>query len=195
LRGRGRFLCGVIERWVIHHQSDVIPQFEADDTVGNASLLSEPLVSSTHLIGVNDEANQPTESLVAKKTVFISYDFDNDRNYKNMLLAWDNHDEFDFELYDGSLKTAIDSNDAAYIKSVLKPLIQKASHLLCIVGKEGGTNKWIEWEVATAVGASKKLIGVKLDKSYTSPPSLLNNKATWAMSFTFDAIKKAIDDA
>lgn len=132
---------------------------------------------------------------MAKKTVFISYDYDNDRQYKNMLLAWDKNDDFDFELYDGSLKDAIDSTNAAYIKSKIKPLIEKASHLLCIVGKEGGTNKWIEWEVSTAVGLRKKLVGVKLDKAYTSPPSLKNNDAQWAMSFTFDAIKKAIDAA
>jgi hypothetical protein len=93
------------------------------------------------------------------------------------------------------LRDAIDSTNAAYVKSVIKPLIEKATHLLCIVGKEGGTNKWIEWEVATAVAAKKKLIGVKLDKSNVSPPSLKNNSASWAMAFTFDAIKKAIDAA
>ena len=132
---------------------------------------------------------------MAKKVVFISFDYDNDRHYKNLLLAWDKHDDFDFEFYDGSLKTAIDSTDAAYVKSKIKPLIEKATNLLCIVGQEGGTNKWIDWEVQTAAAARKKLVGVKLDKAYTSPPALLNNGASWAMSFTFDAIKKALDGA
>jgi hypothetical protein len=26
---------------------------------------------------------------MAKKKVFISYDYDNDKHYKNLLLAWD----------------------------------------------------------------------------------------------------------
>jgi hypothetical protein len=132
---------------------------------------------------------------MAKKVIFISYDYDNDRNYKNLLLAWDKHGEFDFELYDGSLTDAIDSTNAAYIKSKIKPLIAQATHLLCIVGAECGTNKWISWEVQTAVDLQKKLIGVKIEKSCVSPAVLLNNGAKWALSFNFDAIKAAVDSA
>jgi hypothetical protein len=112
-----------------------------------------------------------------------------------LLLAWDRHKEFDFELYDHSLKDEINSTNAAYVKATIKPLIEKASHLLCIVGKEAGRSTWINWEIQTAVNARKKLIGVKLDKSYTSPPALINNGATWAMAYTFDSIKKAVDSA
>jgi len=93
------------------------------------------------------------------------------------------------------LKAAIDSEDAKYIKSQLKPMIKDATHVLCIVGSESGANEWINWEVQTGVDNAKKLVGVKLDKSNESPPALLGNKASWAMSYTFDAIKKALDSA
>ena len=132
---------------------------------------------------------------MAKKRIFISYDYDNDAQYKNMLLAWDKNEEFDVEFYDGSLKDSIDSTNAVYIKSRIKPLIERASHLLCIVGAACGTNRWIAWEIETAAALKKKLIGVKIEKSYTSPPALLNNGAKWALSFNFDAIKKAVDEA
>src|SRR5947208_16536629 len=98
---------------------------------------------------------------MAKKRIFISYDYENDAKYKNMLLAWDKNKEFDFEFYDGSLKEPINSTDAAYIKGKIKPLIEKASHLLCIVGTACGNNKWIAWEVETAAELKKKLIAVK----------------------------------
>lgn len=130
---------------------------------------------------------------MAKKTIFISFDYDNDAHYKNLLLAWDKHNDFDFELYNGSLKAAINSENATYIKSKIRPLIAKASHLLCLVGKESAASDWINWEVDTAAALSKKLIGVKIEKANTSPKSLLNNGATWALSFNFDAIKKAVD--
>ena len=39
---------------------------------------------------------------MAKRKIFISYDYDNDRNYKNMLLAWDKNQEFDFGFSDQS---------------------------------------------------------------------------------------------
>ncbi|QAU49673.1 TIR domain-containing protein [Bradyrhizobium guangzhouense] len=132
---------------------------------------------------------------MAKKVIFISFDYDNDAHYKNLLLAWDKNKEFDFELYNGSLKDAINSTNATYIKSKIKPLIAKASHLLCIVGKQSASSDWITWEIQTAVDAKKKLIGVKVEKAYDSPKPLINNGATWALSFNFDAIKKAVESA
>jgi hypothetical protein len=47
------------------------------------------------------------------KTIFISFDYDNDSRYKNMLLAWDKNKEFDFRFYDGSLRVDINSTNAA----------------------------------------------------------------------------------
>ena len=132
---------------------------------------------------------------MARKTVFISFDYDNDANYKNMLLAWDKNKEFDFEFYNGSLKEAINSRNAEYIKSKIRPLINKASHLLCIVGKHSAASDWINWEIQTAVEAKRKLIGVKIEKNNTSPDPLLKNGATWALSFNFEAIKKAVETA
>lgn len=132
---------------------------------------------------------------MAKKTVFISFDYDNDRHYKNLLLAWDKNKEFDFGFYDGSLHDAINSTNATYIKSQIKPKILAASRLLCIVGKECSKSDWIDWEIQTAVDSNKKLIGVKIEKANTSPAKLLANGATWALSFNFDAIKKALDES
>jgi len=128
-----------------------------------------------------------------KKRIFISADYDNDRNYKNLLLAWDKNKDFDFELYDGPLSTSANSISATYIKNQIRPKILIASRLLCIVGKKTSKSDWIDWEIQTAVDHKKKLIGVKIEKENTSPSGLLSRRATWAMSFNFDAIKKAID--
>ena len=128
-----------------------------------------------------------------KKRIFISADYDNDRNYKNLLLAWDKNKDFDFELYDGPLSTSANSISATYIKNQIKPKILIASRFLCIVGKKTSKSDWIDWEIQTAVDHKKKLIGVKIEKDNASPSGLLSIGATWAMSFNFDAIKKAID--
>lgn len=132
---------------------------------------------------------------MAKKIVFISFDYDNDAAYKNMLLAWDANHAFDFEFYNGSLKESINSTNAAYIKSQIKPKILAATHLLCIVGQYSAGSSWIDWEIKTAKENSRKLIGVKLASTYTSPAALTGAGAAWAMSFTFEAIKKALDAA
>lgn len=132
---------------------------------------------------------------MARKMVFISFDYDNDAHYKNLLLAWDKNKEFDFGFYDGSLRDAINSTNAAYIKSQIRPKILAASCLLCIVGEKTSTSTWIDWEIQTAVDASKKLIGVKTTKDNTSPAGLLGSSAKWALSFNFEAIKKALDES
>lgn len=132
---------------------------------------------------------------MAKKTIFISFDYDNDSHYKNLLLAWDKNKDFDFGFYDGSLRDAINSTNASYIKSQIKPKILAATRLLCLVGKQASKSAWIDWEIQTAVDNHKKLIGVKIEKEHTSPSVLLANGATWALSFNFDAIKKAIDES
>ncbi len=132
---------------------------------------------------------------MATKATFISFDYDNDLRYKNLLLAWDENKEFDFRLYDSSLKDAVNSTNATYIKSVIKPKIQASSNLLCIVGERSWESPWIDWEIQTAIDLKKKLIGVKIEKAYKSPSALFNTGATWALSFNFDAIRKAIESA
>jgi exopolysaccharide biosynthesis protein len=129
------------------------------------------------------------------KRIFISYDYDNDRHYKNLLVAWDKNKEFDFNFYDGSVTVAVDSADADYIKSRIKPKIEASSHFLCLVGKHAHKSKWIDWEIRTAISLKKRLIAVKIEKDNTTPSALLNVGATWALSFNFDAIKKAVDSA
>ena len=50
------------------------------------------------------------------KKIFISYDYENDKKHKNLLVAWDANDLFDFNFYDGSVTVAVDSTDASAIK-------------------------------------------------------------------------------
>lgn len=132
---------------------------------------------------------------MAKKTIFISYDYDNDRNYKNMLAAWDANKEFDFGFSDQSADVSIDSNDAAAIKRAISTKINAATYFLCLVGKQTHKSKWVAWEISKAVELKKKIVAVKIDASNTTPSGLLNVGAKWAMSFTFDSIKKAVDSA
>ena len=132
---------------------------------------------------------------MAKKRVFISYDYDNDKHYKNLLLAWDANKEFDFTLYDQSVDVSVDSNDAAAIKRVISARINDSSHFLCIVGKQTHRSGWVKWEINKAVEFEKKIVAVKTESANTSPPALQGIGALWAMSFSFDAIKKAVDGA
>jgi len=132
---------------------------------------------------------------MAKKKVFISYDYDNDKHYKNLLLAWDANKEFDFYLYDQSVDVSVNSTDAAAIKRVISARINESTYFLCIVGKQTHKSGWVAWEIGKAVELKKKIVAVKIDRSYDTPTGLYGVGASWALSFTFDAIKKALDNA
>lgn len=141
---------------------------------------------------------------MAKKKVFVSFDYDNDKNYKNLMKAWDANPNFDFYFSDLS-STEINSWSVPVVKQVLSTKINEANYTVVLVGKEAnkqhkdhekiGYKNWINYEVAKSKEHKNKLVAVKLDKTYDSPEELLNSGASWAMSFTQEAIVKALNDA
>lgn len=132
---------------------------------------------------------------MAKKRIFVSYDYDNDRHYKNLLLAWDKNGEFDFGFSDQSADVSIDSHNTAAIKRAISAKINASTRLLCIVGSKTHHSDWVSWEIGKAVELRKKIIAVKTAARNASPHTLLRVGAEWAMSFTFQAIKDAIEKA
>jgi hypothetical protein len=128
------------------------------------------------------------------KKIFISYDYDHDKHYKNTLLMWDANDLFDFTFQDQSVDISVNSENANYIKSVIKAEIRAAPYFLCIIGKETYKSGWVKWEIDQALELKKKIIGVKIDNSYSAPSNIYGVGASWASSFTFDQIKAAIEN-
>lgn len=139
---------------------------------------------------------------VTRKKICISFDWHNDARYRNLLAAWiaNQNNPVDFEdLTPG----AIDTNDVSRVKAVLTSRIRTATHTLVIVGahantphadrvKIGDTN-WIWWEINQTKLQGKKLIAVKLSKSYVSPNPLLGaGGTTWALEFSQEAVLNAI---
>lgn len=141
---------------------------------------------------------------MAKKKVCISFDYEHDKNYKNLLKAWDANTNFEFTFNDKT-PDEINTNNYSVVKGVLTKKIDSATYLLVIVGKyanqlhprkdEIGYINWINWEVSKAKELNKKLVAVKIDSSYKIPQALLNSGAKIAYSFTQESIIKALSDA
>ncbi|MCK5591891.1 MAG: TIR domain-containing protein [Candidatus Pacebacteria bacterium] len=139
-----------------------------------------------------------------KMKVFVCFDYDNDKHYKNLLKAWDANPEFDFYFSDFSSQE-IQSNSVATVKQALSTKINQANYTLVLVGKEGnylhkdrkeiGYKNWQNYEIAKSKDHNNKFVAVKLSKDNTSPEELLNAGASWAMSFTQEAIVKAMTEA
>lgn len=126
-----------------------------------------------------------------KPRIFVCFK-DNDLTSVNTLLEWDKDNELDFVFEEGLPKVALHSEEAKQIKNDLKEKIVSATHFLCLVGKESGNNDWIGWEIQTASVNGRKVVAARLDGKYKAPAVLLTFGATWATSFAFDAIKKAV---
>lgn len=66
---------------------------------------------------------------------------------------------------------------------MIKRKISESNVFLCLVGENTHSSDWVNWEI----------VAVKIKSTYVTPIELYGVGAKWAMSFTYDAIKKAID--
>lgn len=141
---------------------------------------------------------------MAKKKVFVSFDYENDRHYKFLLEAWDANKNFDF-LFADQTPREINSLNVDRVKAALTTRIRSATYTLVIIGKEAnklhedhkliGYRNWINFEIARSKDNGNKLVAVKIKREYEPPEELLDAGATWAMSFTEEAIVKVLNQA
>ncbi|ADG82853.1 TIR domain-containing protein [Thermincola potens] len=138
---------------------------------------------------------------MAKKKVFVSFDYENDRQYKFLMQAWDANPDFDFYFTDHSSQE-INSNNIAVVKAALTRKINSATHTFVIIGKEAnklhkehkliGFRNWINFEINRSKANGNKILAIKLDSRYESPEELMGAGAAWAMKFSRDSILNAL---
>lgn len=83
---------------------------------------------------------------MAKKKVFVGYDYHKDRHYKNLLLAWDKNREFDFDFNHQSADVSIRSTGITVIKRAISAKINASTYFLCLVGEKTSESCWVAWE-------------------------------------------------
>lgn len=141
-------------------------------------------------------ANQPTPqpSLLrkVKPRVFVSFDFENDRNYKRLLEAWSANTRFEFVFQDKT-PTEIMTDSVARVKGVLSTKIQDATHVLVLCGRyvnqrhpdsaEIGCTNWINFECQQAIKYNKKIVAVGLQAPAYLPYTVPEGRAITVGSF------------
>jgi hypothetical protein len=131
---------------------------------------------------------------MAKTKVFVSYDHSEDVHYKRLLQAWDANPDFEFEMDSRGPDVAIDSIEAAVVKTALTTKMKSATHLLVLVGAKSNKSKWMAWEIDRAKkdDTKLKLAAVKLARENVTPAGLLDCGTAWATSFERDRIIEAL---
>ncbi len=141
----------------------------------------------------------------AKKKVFISFNYDDDRYYRNLLSALNANKTSDIEFQDYT-PTEINSSDIGRIKGVLTTKIRNADYTLVVIGSGAnsyhpdrakiGTRNWQWWEIEKAAEEGHKFIAVKINSNNESPQPLLGQKGTkWVYYYRVLSIVQAIQSA
>jgi len=133
-------------------------------------------------------------------SVFVSFDWDNDKKYKFLLEAWDANRQFDFRFDDGSARE-IYSHNISRVKGALTTKINDANHTLVLIGAHAnqihrdqqliGHRNWINFEIAQSKASGNHLVAVRLSPGNVSPDEILLSGADWAI-FTKESISKAL---
>lgn len=137
-------------------------------------------------------------------TVFVSFDWHNDRHYKHLLEAWHANPRFNFTFDDGS-SGEVDTYNVGRIKGALTAKINAATHTLVIVGAEANVRhrnarlieytNWINFEVARSIDARNRIVAVILRPGNAVPGELAGQTYTVANGFSEDGIIQALDRA
>ncbi|MBE0623491.1 MAG: TIR domain-containing protein [Burkholderiales bacterium] len=106
---------------------------------------------------------------MAKKRVFVSFDFDNDRVLKDFVIGQSKHEDSPFEVIDHSLKEAAPEKDW---EKKAAAAIARSEIVLVMVGVKTHKASGVLKEIAMARNAGVKIvqvIGYK-DGNYTPVP-------------------------
>ncbi len=139
---------------------------------------------------------------MANKKVCVSFDYENDRNYYNLLEAWNKNPSIGFYINDCT-PSEIQSESVSTIKQVLSTKIGEANYMIAIIGKhsndkhpdsnEIGYKNWQAFEIDKNAEKGNKLVIVKLGNSCVVPDEAYGQGAEWVYSFNLEDILKALN--
>ncbi len=139
---------------------------------------------------------------MATKKVCVSFDYENDRNYYNLLEAWNKNPNIEFHINDGTPRE-IQSETVSTVKQVLSTKIGETNYMIAIIGKhsndkhpdsiEIGYRNWQAYEIAKNAEKGNKLVIVRLDSSYIVPDEAYGQGAEWVYSFNLEDILNALN--
>ena len=112
-----------------------------------------------------------------KRRTFLSFHAEDRQQVQGFrLMAMNEH--IDLDIFDSSVRVAIDSENSSYIKRVIREKIGRSSILVCLIGNGTAWRDWVDWEIQPAYEMRKGVCGVRLRGSRgRTPPALITNAA------------------
>ncbi len=129
-----------------------------------------------------------------KRRVFLSFHAEDLRQVGGFRLMVDNPNVA-LELYDQSVRVAIDSERSAYVKRVIRERIARSEVVMCLIGNGTAWREWVDWELQTALELRKGLCGVRPKGSRGRTPPMLKEVGAPVAPWDMRAIVAAIEQA
>jgi hypothetical protein len=123
------------------------------------------------------------EITLVKKRVFLSFRGEDKKQVNGLRLLAAN-DKFDIEFYDESVRSAIDSQNAAYIKSKIREKINRTSVTVCALSALTHTSSWVDWELEQSYAKNNTVIYMGLNDgpgTLVIPKPGRDRKAVWRL--------------
>ncbi len=128
------------------------------------------------------------------RRLFLSFHYE-DRDQVNGFRLMAHNPNLPIDFADVSVRAAINSEEAAYLKRVICEKIKGCSVVVCLIGNGTAWRGWVEWELETALKLGKGVCGVRLKGSHGRTPDLLTQVAAPIAGWELDEIVAAIECA
>lgn len=102
-----------------------------------------------------------------RNKTYVAFDGDKDMRYYNLMNAWKQNDNTDFNFYDAhDLNTARDSSQEKSIKSQLRIRMANSKVFVLLIGESTKyLTKFVKWEIELAIKNELPIICVNLNGS------------------------------
>lgn len=127
---------------------------------------------------------------MAKKKIYVIFDYKDNQNYRSLLQTWELDPNFDFVFNDPK---PVESESVSRIKAEITRKMKDSKCCLVLIGRDTHKNEWLSWEIENANKLGLILVAVKIDKSFKEPEVLLGKQVSWAVSFKQDSIINALN--
>ena len=138
--------------------------------------------------------------MVYKNKTYVAFDGDNDIQYYNLMKAWKQSDNTDFNFYDAhELNNARDTSKPDSIKKQLSKRMANSKIFVLLLGdKTKYLIKFVKWEVEHAISLNLPIVVVNLNNARyvdkSKMPSWLENKLSISCSFNSKIVQYSLEN-
>ncbi|MHA1146349.1 MAG: TIR domain-containing protein [Candidatus Helarchaeota archaeon] len=123
--------------------------------------------------------------------IFISYKWEDNTQYNGLkgLLENPNNNYVHFIREE---RDDLRSQGETYVKNQLRKKILKSDRIICLVGNDTHSSKWVQWELEVATSQRKKIIAIRIPNTNGGSPQLIRERRIPLIEWNADKINNAL---